>query len=102
VELIAADGENNAAFIAAALGALAQRGLTRVLVEGGGEVAASLLDAGLVDEIAWFRAGKIMGADARPAIGSLLTDKLATVPSFQRTYALPLGPDSFEMFTRAG
>jgi len=101
VELIAADGENNAAFMTAALGALAQRGLTRVLVEGGGQVASALLDGDLVDEVAWFRAGKIMGGDARPAIGALMNDKLANVPVLQRTYALSLGPDWLEVFARS-
>ena len=34
----------------------AQAGLTRVLVEGGGQLAAALLRADLVDRIAWFHA----------------------------------------------
>ncbi|MHA1571405.1 MAG: bifunctional diaminohydroxyphosphoribosylaminopyrimidine deaminase/5-amino-6-(5-phosphoribosylamino)uracil reductase RibD, partial [Alphaproteobacteria bacterium] len=44
-----------------ALAALGARGLTRVLVEGGAHLAASLLQASLVDEIAWFRAPKLIG-----------------------------------------
>ena len=36
---------------------LGERGLTRVLVEGGGKLAAALLRAGLVDRLYWFRAG---------------------------------------------
>ena len=47
---------------------LAERGITRVLVEGGGELAAALLRAGLVDRLAWFRAAAIMGGDGRAAI----------------------------------
>src|ERR1019366_10657582 len=39
-----------------AMMALAQEGLTRVLVEGGGQVAASFIRADLVDRIAWFHA----------------------------------------------
>ena len=35
---------------------LASAGLTRVLVEGGAELAGALLRAGLVDRLAWFHA----------------------------------------------
>ena len=42
--------------LAGALAALGERGLTRLLVEGGGRLAAALLRAGLVDRLAWFRA----------------------------------------------
>ena len=42
--------------LAAALAALAGEGITSVLVEGGGAVAASLLRARLVDRLVWYRA----------------------------------------------
>ena len=41
----------------AALGVLAVEGLTRVFCEGGGQVAAALLKAGLVDELVVYHAG---------------------------------------------
>jgi diaminohydroxyphosphoribosylaminopyrimidine deaminase/5-amino-6-(5-phosphoribosylamino)uracil reductase len=100
VDVIVAPGENDAVFMEAALQVLAQRGLTRLLVEGGGQVAAALLNANLVDELAWFRAGKIMGAAARPAVGALMTDKLASVPVFQPAYGLSFGSDRLDMFVR--
>ncbi len=43
------------------LGRLAARGVTHLLVEGGGEVAASFLSAGLVDRLALFLAPKVLG-----------------------------------------
>ena len=46
------------------LTALGAAGLTRVLVEGGAQLAASLLRADLVDRIAWFHAPAVMGGDA--------------------------------------
>lgn len=46
--------------IEAALRQVVERGIHRVLVEGGGEVARSLLDAGLVDHLHQFVAGKLI------------------------------------------
>jgi diaminohydroxyphosphoribosylaminopyrimidine deaminase/5-amino-6-(5-phosphoribosylamino)uracil reductase len=87
-------------FVTEALAVLAARGLTRLMIEGGGQLAAAFLKAGVVDEIAWFRAGRVMGGDGRPAIGSLTIDKLAATPAFSRLYSLALGPDWLDMFAR--
>ena len=57
--------------VAAAAQALGQRGLTRVLVEGGGQVAAAFLKADLIDRITSYRAGVVLGADGRSAVGEL-------------------------------
>jgi diaminohydroxyphosphoribosylaminopyrimidine deaminase / 5-amino-6-(5-phosphoribosylamino)uracil reductase len=75
------------------LTALAQEGLTRVLVEGGGQVAASLIRAELVDRIAWFHAPAVMGGDGWPAVQGFGTEKLAMLPRFVRTRSIPLGSD---------
>ncbi len=49
---------------------LAERGLMRLLIEGGGETAASALEAGLVDEVHLFIAPLLIGGrSARPALG---------------------------------
>ena len=48
---------------------LGENGVTALLVEGGGVLAASLLSAGVVDKIAYFIAPKILGgANSRPAV----------------------------------
>lgn len=60
-----------------ALRALGERGLTRLLVEGGGTLGAALLRAALVDEIHWFLAPSLLGGDARPALGPLAITRLA-------------------------
>jgi diaminohydroxyphosphoribosylaminopyrimidine deaminase/5-amino-6-(5-phosphoribosylamino)uracil reductase len=54
-----------------ALAALARAGLTEILVEGGGQLAAALLREGLVDELHWFAAPVLLGGDARAAVGAL-------------------------------
>lgn len=40
---------------------LAEMGIMRILIEGGGEVAASALEAGLVDEVHFFYSPRILG-----------------------------------------
>jgi len=59
------------------LAAIAARGITRVLVEGGAELATSLLRQRRVDRLAWYRAPLLIGDDGRAAIGPLGTDALA-------------------------
>jgi diaminohydroxyphosphoribosylaminopyrimidine deaminase/5-amino-6-(5-phosphoribosylamino)uracil reductase len=59
------------------LAALAARGITRVLVEGGAELAASLLRQHLVDRLAWFQAPMLIGGDGYAAIGALGIDAIA-------------------------
>ena len=54
-----------------AMVALARAGLTQLLVEGGGELAAALLREGLVDELHWFLSNRLLGGDGRPALADL-------------------------------
>jgi len=63
---------------------LAQSGLTRVFCEGGGTLAASLLSAGLVDEIVGFTAGLMIGAEGTPSVGAMGLSRLADAPQFNR------------------
>ena len=86
-------GPKNQLDLAEILGALAGRGITRLLVEGGAAVAASLLRAGLVDRLHWFQAPMIIGGDGRPAIDELFLDRLADAPSFQRKASEVLASD---------
>ncbi len=85
----------------ALLRALAVRGITRLMVEGGASLAAALLRAGLVDRLAWFHAPAVMGGDGRPAADALPLDILAAMPRFRRVSATPLGPDLLSEFEAA-
>lgn len=67
---------------ASVLAALAGQGITRIFCEGGGALAASLLAAGLVDELVGFTAGLAIGAEGRPALGALGLAHLAEAPRF--------------------
>ena len=86
--------------LADAMRALAQAGLTRVLVEGGGQVAASFVRAGFVDRIAWFHAPGIMGGDGWPAVQGFGIEKLAMMPRFTRHRVTALGSDTLTEFKR--
>ena len=86
--------------VAAAGQALGQRGLTRVLVEGGGQVAAAFLKAGLIDRITSYRAGLVLGADGRSAVGELGFNRLDFAPRFRLVSARPLQGDTVESWTR--
>ncbi|MCT2539161.1 bifunctional diaminohydroxyphosphoribosylaminopyrimidine deaminase/5-amino-6-(5-phosphoribosylamino)uracil reductase RibD [Sedimentimonas flavescens] len=73
--------------------ALGARGLTRVFCEGGGQFAASLMRAGVVDELIGFTAGVSLGADARPALGDLGLKRLADAPRFDLVEVTRIGGD---------
>ncbi|MEX2520385.1 MAG: bifunctional diaminohydroxyphosphoribosylaminopyrimidine deaminase/5-amino-6-(5-phosphoribosylamino)uracil reductase RibD [Paracoccaceae bacterium] len=72
---------------------LGQRGLTRVLCEGGGRLGAALLKAGLVDELVWVTAGAAIGAEGAPALGLLSLHALSDAPRFAPVAHEMLGPD---------
>ncbi|HEY8155601.1 MAG TPA: bifunctional diaminohydroxyphosphoribosylaminopyrimidine deaminase/5-amino-6-(5-phosphoribosylamino)uracil reductase RibD, partial [Myxococcota bacterium] len=53
------------------LALLARAGVTDLLVEGGGGLAAALLREGLVDELHWFVSPRLLGGDGKAALGPL-------------------------------
>jgi diaminohydroxyphosphoribosylaminopyrimidine deaminase/5-amino-6-(5-phosphoribosylamino)uracil reductase len=72
---------------AAALAALGERGITRLLVEGGGQLAAALARAHLVDALVWVHAPLLIGGDGVPAVAGLDLEILACAPRFERLSA---------------
>ncbi|PLS22559.1 bifunctional diaminohydroxyphosphoribosylaminopyrimidine deaminase/5-amino-6-(5-phosphoribosylamino)uracil reductase RibD [Amylibacter cionae] len=85
--------------ISGVLEALANQGITRLFVEGGGQVAASFLQAGVVDELALFSAGVAIGADGRPNLGAFGVDALKDAPRFTRKSVTTLGPDILSIWS---
>lgn len=100
IRLIEVAGAQTGVDITQALFALGSAGLTRILVEGGAELAASLLRADLVDRIAWFHAPTVMGGDAWPAVQAFGIDHLAAMPRFTRIAEMALGDDMLTEFER--
>ncbi len=79
--------------LTAALRALAGRGLTRILCEGGGQLAAALIRAGLVDQVILHSAGALIGDEGRPAFGTLALIALAQAPRLTLLSERRLGND---------
>lgn len=76
------------------LGELAQRGVNLVLCEGGGQLAAGLLRAGLVDEIVVFIAPKLIGGNAAPGpVGEMGFTRMAEAIELQMTEGKMLASD---------
>ena len=73
---------------------LAAEGLTRILIEAGGQFAAALIRANLVDELALFQAGCLIGGDGTPVLGPLGLSALADAPRPKLIDATTLGPDT--------
>jgi diaminohydroxyphosphoribosylaminopyrimidine deaminase / 5-amino-6-(5-phosphoribosylamino)uracil reductase len=84
--------------LASVLTVLAERGITRLMVEGGPRVAASFVSADLVDEAVIFHAPIAIGADGVEALDGLPLTALNTHLHAVGTDAV--GPDRAERFER--
>jgi diaminohydroxyphosphoribosylaminopyrimidine deaminase/5-amino-6-(5-phosphoribosylamino)uracil reductase len=99
VEVIAVEPDARGAIdLAAALGKLGKRGLTRLLVEGGGRLAAALLRTQLVDRLIWFHAPLLLGGDGVPGVAALEMGTLADMPRFERLATETVGEDGVTVF----
>lgn len=97
VEVVDVEGRAN---LHATLDILHARGVRSVLIEGGGEVAASFLRENLIDRLEWFRAPILLGSEGRACVAALSLAKLADAPKFRRISAEVVGDDLWERFER--
>lgn len=86
-----ADGHLN---LTAAMQSLAARGVTRVFCEGGAGLGAALIRGGLLDELALFTAGALIGQEGRAALGPLALTALADAPRLRLLQATTVGADT--------
>ncbi|MFH1803502.1 MAG: bifunctional diaminohydroxyphosphoribosylaminopyrimidine deaminase/5-amino-6-(5-phosphoribosylamino)uracil reductase RibD [Pseudomonadota bacterium] len=93
VEVIAAACDANHLDLKDILHRLADKGLTRILIESGGRLAAGFIGAGLVDRIVHFSAPGFIGAEGLPMIGDLMLDDLANMPRYHRIRFEKTGED---------
>ena len=100
-QLIEVPVEGRQIDLPAALAALAAAGLTRILCEGGGQVAAGLLAAGLVDRLAVFTAGMAIGAEGLPAVGVLGLSRVDEAARWRLVEVAPVGGDVLTQWDRA-
>ena len=85
----------------AMLRALGERGITRLLVEGGPALATALLRASLVDRMAWFTAPRAMGGDGIAALAALGVDSLDALAPWRVVERLACGEDGVAMLEAA-
>ena len=83
-----------------ALQILHDNGVSSLLVEGGGTLAASFLRLEVVDVIEWFRAPIILGGDSRGSIGDLGLEDMNLAKRFSRIEIRDLGDDIHERYER--
>jgi diaminohydroxyphosphoribosylaminopyrimidine deaminase / 5-amino-6-(5-phosphoribosylamino)uracil reductase len=84
----------------AVLHALSERGITRLLVEGGSRVASSFVAAGLADEIWLLRGPNAIGADGIAALDALPLTAIAQSPGFRVRASETLGQDTLTVYER--
>jgi diaminohydroxyphosphoribosylaminopyrimidine deaminase/5-amino-6-(5-phosphoribosylamino)uracil reductase len=84
--------------LAAALAVLGERGITRLLVEGGARLAAAFFRARLVDRLVWVHAPLVIGGDGIPAIAGFDLAALADARAFERLSTETIGDDVLTTF----
>lgn len=80
--------------------ALGDAGLTRVFCEGGGDLAASLLSADVVNALELHMGGVVIGAEGRPSLGALGLDRLSDAPTFALEFVRQIGDDVVQSWVR--
>jgi diaminohydroxyphosphoribosylaminopyrimidine deaminase / 5-amino-6-(5-phosphoribosylamino)uracil reductase len=86
--------------LAAVLHALAEKGITRLLVEGGARVASSFVAAGLVDEAWLLRGPNAIGAAGVPALEALPLTSITQSPGFKVRAGESLQNDTLTIYER--
>jgi diaminohydroxyphosphoribosylaminopyrimidine deaminase/5-amino-6-(5-phosphoribosylamino)uracil reductase len=86
--------------LAAVLHLLAERGISRLMVEAGPILAAALLEADLVDEVALFRSDKVVGPDGINALEGMPLTALGRSPRLASVRSEAVGEDRCEVFER--
>jgi len=83
------------------LHALSEKGITRLLVEGGARVASSFVSADLVDEVWLLRGTHAVGADGVAALEALPLSVLTGSPAFKVRASEMLEKDTLTIYERA-
>jgi diaminohydroxyphosphoribosylaminopyrimidine deaminase/5-amino-6-(5-phosphoribosylamino)uracil reductase len=84
--------------LSAVLHALADKGITRLLVEGGARVASSFVAAGLVDEVWLLRGPDAIGAEGVAALDALPLSAITQSPAFRVRVSENLQNDTLSIY----
>jgi diaminohydroxyphosphoribosylaminopyrimidine deaminase/5-amino-6-(5-phosphoribosylamino)uracil reductase len=86
--------------LAGVLHALSDKGITRLLVEGGARVASSFVAAGMVDEAWLLRGPDAVGTDGIAALDALPLTAITQSPAFKRSASETLQKDTLTIYER--
>ena len=86
--------------LSAVLRALAEKGITRLMVEGGARVAASFVAASLVDEVWLLRGPDAVGADGIAALDAMPLTAITQSPAFGVRASESLQNDTLTIYER--
>lgn len=86
--------------LADVLRVLSERGITRLMVEGGAQIAASFVEAGLVDEVWLLRGPTEIGADGVAVLGALPLSAITQSSSFRPRANESLDHDTLTIYER--
>jgi diaminohydroxyphosphoribosylaminopyrimidine deaminase/5-amino-6-(5-phosphoribosylamino)uracil reductase len=100
VEIIRAPGKAGSLDLSTVLDLLAERGITRLMVEGGPTLAAAFVTADLVDEAVLFQSPKAVGDDGIDALEGLPLTALTQSPHLVNVRCGAVGADTYELFER--
>jgi len=84
----------------AVLHSLAEKGITKLLVEGGARIASSFVSAGLVDEVWLFRGLNEIGADGVNALDALPLGAITGSPDFKARGSETIENDTLMIYER--
>jgi diaminohydroxyphosphoribosylaminopyrimidine deaminase/5-amino-6-(5-phosphoribosylamino)uracil reductase len=87
--------------LTAVLHVLAEKGITRLLVEGGSRVASSFVAAGLADEVWLLRGPDPVGADGIAALDALPLSAITQSPGLRVRASESLERDTLTIYERA-
>jgi diaminohydroxyphosphoribosylaminopyrimidine deaminase/5-amino-6-(5-phosphoribosylamino)uracil reductase len=97
LRVAASDGKLD---LVAVLRRLAERGITRLMVEAGPILAAAMLGADLVDEAALLRSSKVIGPDGIDALEGLSLAALTRSPRLELVRTEFAGEDTIDFLSR--
>jgi len=85
---------------AAVLRVLSEKGITRLMVEGGSRVASSFVAAGLVDEVWLLRSDKAVGGEGIAALDALPLSEITQSPRYRVRASEALDKDTLTIYER--